>query len=42
MALNTCECSNVLALSAGNDKAVSLWVKTRGKVSKADILVGVY
>ena len=42
MALYVRECFDVTELMAGDDKVESLWVKIRGRVDKADILVGVY
>ena len=35
------ECFDVIELGAGSAKVESLWVRTRGRVSRADILVGV-
>ena len=41
MALYVRECFDVTELMAGADKVESLWVKTRERADKADILVGV-
>ena len=41
VALYVRECSDVTELMAGDNKVESLWVKTRGRSDKSDILVGV-
>lgn len=41
MALYVRECSDVTELMAGDNKVESLWVKTRGRSDKSDILVAV-